>query len=1197
MISILNLLKSIYYDIRKQKKKALYSYKKSKIKNRFVCARLGALYIEKKQWEDAEKILSEISETSKKGIDYYRLGFSYEKLKRYVEAAKAYKNAVELRPDWNPWKEHYIYCLTKASKNSEVAKDISKYINELTSQEALMMKAELQHSVGQYWQEAETLKHAIEHGNKDTQVHMELGNAYTALKNWKKAIEQYCLCINSGKNDENIFYKVAYALEQEKDIESSNLYYELASATYKTSVDKLHDMHGREKESALYLYKTLTPSKAAKAGKRLEASFCFDKALECYELSIPEYINYCGLIAEAKNDYEKAIEYYEKAIEENKKHSGEEDWYFRLGYCYEQTGKYDIACQCYKKSYTNPDDNKKIDIQRACQEKYYFPFYHFYSNALEFCKKNEFQTACRFFKLTRPLCRHYSSSLQTFNRNRYFRLRAIYTEFCETQPLSSNVCLFESFAGRKMTCNPFGIFLEMLSREEFNGWTFVWCINDPEQIPAEFVNSSRCTFVLKDSILYTYYLATAKILINNSTFSTYFIRRNDQIYLNTWHGTPWKFMGVDIKGSFMEYANTQRNFMQATHILCPNDHTKHILIDRYSIKNIHKAEILEVGYPRVDITLRKESREKIRRQLGVTDSEKLVLYMPTFRGVMGNQIDVPEEILSAAKALQKLECKFIFSGHYFYEREFQEDAGNKILPPKNIENNELLAAADILITDFSSIAFDYLPTKKEIIYYIYDIVEYKNERGLYFGEEVFPGKKCYNLNQLITAVSESLENEYIPDETYNECISTFCPYDDGFSGKKTVDALLRYKNKLTPRSSDNKKAKLLFYGGYFSTNGITRSFLNLLSKIDKNKYDLYVVTPGKSIESDQNRIELFKQLPKEVSVIGFVGTPNLTVDEERVHYKFNKCQYLDSKKMRDIWDNSLRREYRRIFCDIPFDAVIQFDGYSPFWCGLFANSDAKKYVFLHNTMKDEMKDKYPNLENAYREFSKFDKIVSVSEALNDENKRYLSKTYDIPEEKFVFVENTQDFTRIERLSAQDPDPFFKDTIANKISFVAIGRLSIEKGHKKLINAFVKAHATNPNIVLFIVGDGPLFTNLTSQINNLKAQSYIFLTGYKSNPYPYIKNSDCFVLPSDHEGQPMVLFEAMSLKKPILATDIPSNRGVLERFVYGELVENSSKGLTNAINNFCKDTPPVSSSFNKAEYNNNCLSQFYNILNN
>lgn len=139
-------------------------------------------------------------------------------------------------------------------------------------------------------------------------------------------------------------------------------------------------------------------------------------------------------------------------------------------------------------------------------------------------------------------------------------------------------------------------------------------------------------------------------------------------------------------------------------------------------------------------------------------------------------------------------------------------------------------------------------------------------------------------------------------------------------------------------------------------------------------------------------------------------------------------------------------------------------------------------------------------------------------------------------------------------------------MGNGPCFLTIGRMSPEKGHAKLIAAFASVHRNRPDTSLIIIGDGPLRDALRMQIAERGLQDAVFLAGLRENPFPALARCDCFVLASSHEGQPMVLLEAMVLDRPIVATEIDGNRAALANG-YGCLVENSETGLRRGMEKF------------------------------
>ena len=186
-----------------------------------------------------------------------------------------------------------------------------------------------------------------------------------------------------------------------------------------------------------------------------------------------------------------------------------------------------------------------------------------------------------------------------------------YTEYYERYTLDEKTILYESYHGSSISCNPYAIFKSLLIDKRFKDYKHIWVINNKDKIPKEFKNDINIIFIKRNCDLYMRYLAKAKYLINNVTFPEYFIRKKGQVYLNTWHGTPIKSLGKDIKDDFMAHKNVTRNFLQASHLIQPNPYTTDILLDRYDIKNIFSGLVAETGYPRQDLMLNITENEKI----------------------------------------------------------------------------------------------------------------------------------------------------------------------------------------------------------------------------------------------------------------------------------------------------------------------------------------------------------------------------------------------------------------------------------------------------------------------------------------------------------------------------------------------------------------------------------------------------------
>ena len=180
------------------------------------------------------------------------------------------------------------------------------------------------------------------------------------------------------------------------------------------------------------------------------------------------------------------------------------------------------------------------------------------------------------------------------------------------------------------------------------------------------------------------------------------------------------------------------------------------------------------------------------------------------------------------------------------EYQVETDSEYNIFVPATMDTNELLAITDVLISDYSSIFYDYLVTDKPVLFYIPDIDEYKNYRGLYLSPDQLPGPCLTKVDQ-IGYVINNLEphlNKY--SDAYKKAKAFACPMDDGSVAKRIVDVVF-YNKTCSDNGRNynlikckNSKKKLLFFGGGLRMNGISTALRTMLDYIDYSKYDVTV---------------------------------------------------------------------------------------------------------------------------------------------------------------------------------------------------------------------------------------------------------------------------------------------------------------------------------------------------------------------
>lgn len=608
-----------------------------------------------------------------------------------------------------------------------------------------------------------------------------------------------------------------------------------------------------------------------------------------------------------------------------------------------------------------------------------------------------------------------------------------YAENYEKTEVEKNIILYESRDGSAISDSPLALCLTIIKSEEFINLKHVWVINDnfsnlnliniPESL------KSKIIFVKRNSKEYVDYMLSAKYLITNSTFQSWFSKKKNQVYINTWHGTPLKAMGFDIENQLGNTQNVLRNLLMTDYFLSPNSHTTEIFSGSgYKMRGIYKGEIIESGYPRVDFTIKTSSDDakKILKKLKVELDLKLpvVVYMPTWRGDdVQNPSGSIAQIIAELKYLRKEfigKYNILLKVHpYLYKKVRNNTELSGILIDDFVDANLILAATDILITDFSSVFFDFLVTNKPIIFYTWDQDIYSTDRGMYLEMDELPGPILKTIMEVSDYLSDinNLSKNYL--SKYLKAKEKFAPYDDGNVSSRIVDYIFRKEQapQLVVKKIDSKKQKLLFYPGNLDNNGITKSFINLTNALDYQKYDVTVFTNTPKLHCFHN----YQKLNKNIRLIFRTGSPNFNEKEHILHDKINKSGHINN-----LPEAAFKREANRLFSGITFDKAIDFSGYSFYWSKFIAFSDSKvKMIFQHNDLFEEMTKeidgKFPHekLTGVFELYTYFDKVISVSKALMDINFQKLSKYLTLGQldylpnlirlENEVISENTKEF--------------------------------------------------------------------------------------------------------------------------------------------------------------------------------------------
>lgn len=354
-----------------------------------------------------------------------------------------------------------------------------------------------------------------------------------------------------------------------------------------------------------------------------------------------------------------------------------------------------------------------------------------------------------------------------------------YPVFRRCLPLNKKKVLFESFSKRTFSDNPKAIYQELAARDA--GYECVWSL-----VNAKTDVGRGGKVVRFESLKYWYHLATAKYVVSN--FNQYrLIKRKGQVVVNTMHGVPLKHMGLGVAKSPKTIENMKRTFASWDYFVTPCDYMSDILTGpHYGFK----GEFICAGYPRNDVVIAggrsKKMRDQVRERLGVPDGKKVILWAPTWR--TKKRFDLKLD-LDAMKAALGGEYVLVLRSHYLESQFVPKSVYNDfVLNGHDYENvGEMMFAADALITDYSSIMFDFSLLERPMVFFTWDYDRYMNEaRGMYFDlREEFPSLVAQTTEEVIEKLSDTQALE--PDRIRFH--GKFNQYDQGDASAKVCDKL------------------------------------------------------------------------------------------------------------------------------------------------------------------------------------------------------------------------------------------------------------------------------------------------------------------------------------------------------------------------------------------------------------------------
>lgn len=843
------------------------------------------------------------------------------------------------------------------------------------------------------------------------------------------------------------------------------------------------------------------------------------------------------------------------------------------------------------------------------------------------------------------------------------------------KPIEKNTILIESTHGRDFSGHVF--YMAKQLQEQFSEMSIVVGINNDkrEELEKLFQKHNLHSLKIVDYLSKEYILAlaTAEYLVNDTTFWDFFNKRPEQTYINIWHGTPLKCLGKDM--ALDGFGNVQKNFLSADLFVLSNEYTKEKMVKGYNLENISSTKVVVGPSPRNSILFDVKRRQQMRSELNV-DDKKVYLYMPTYRDTGTSTAVIEETLAYIDEQLTQNECLFVKLHPFDAEKLTMDLSEFKHIAeyPDGIETYEFLTAVDTLITDYSSIMYDFSCTDRQIILYTYDKEDYYKSRGLYEDVDEYPFAQVETKEELY---QEMLYPKMQDINDLNLFKNRFVASDNVNGTKQLLDYV--FKNKVNENiieySLRNEKENVVFFAGGLWDNGISRAFFNTLNSIDLSEKNYILYVKDRAVKKEHK----YKLQELEIPYVLSAGIAQYNFIEGIFTYLYLNKEWfgrsIGKKWIEKIIFKMYRRDFRRMFNGLEINQFIHYTGFERSLAAMLSalsGSNIKTSIFYHTDMFEEYEAKrnismktlkrtyelvdqliivnkelearllenYPNLNNVIvldnflgyqeiRELSRESIFTSflgvplqygyaeeiVNDVMGDFNK--LKKNNIKAANKFLptirkhklstkglfpyveehFEELNQginmpftglidhsslvkiNYNELGYLYGVSKLKLMDDLLNPEIKvFINIGRFDIQKGHDRLIDAFVEINKEYPNTRLVIVAPhGPLKKKTIQQVRNSGVKECITILGGMDNPYSLLRLADAFVFTSLYEGLGLVVFEALAVGTDVITVDIPATtegiiRGSSIDNPAAVIVENSLEGIIDGWKNYLSDTP-------------------------
>lgn len=372
-------------------------------------------------------------------------------------------------------------------------------------------------------------------------------------------------------------------------------------------------------------------------------------------------------------------------------------------------------------------------------------------------------------------------------------------------PVRKDVVLFESFNGKLPSDNPYAIYQELVKQTDkanlYWGIKKVHIKEAKQQFP-------DLNLVPRFSVKWLWLTTRANFWVFNSRMPNWLKKNKDTIYIQTWHGTPLKKLGADIQDVAMPGTSTEQyknNFiLEASrwdYLIAPNEYSEEIFKQAFQFQN----NILEIGYPRNDELVNNKNNQKLqdglKEKIIGKKNGRVILYAPTWRDDYfikkgSYKFYMPFSLEKIVKCLDQ-DDTLIIRPHYLVGDSIDiKGYEDRVKVCMDEAINDLYLISDLLITDYSSVMFDFAILQRPMLFYPYDMAHYKEKlRGFYLDYNDVPGPIAEDEEKLYEFIKQFILEGQFPqsqEKTYS-FENLFCSWENGKASQQVTQLMLELK--------------------------------------------------------------------------------------------------------------------------------------------------------------------------------------------------------------------------------------------------------------------------------------------------------------------------------------------------------------------------------------------------------------------